>query len=197
MLVEAGTGGFSRGGTGHATVAAVLADERAARAIAAEIAAAEDFAWVDAPEIADLLVVDPAGLAGASAAAVVLVGAPPGTMVRAPVRALLPAGAGAPLVLAALRLVAAGLTVAPAGPDGRRGTAGEDGEGEPLPRLTPRESEVLKLLADGASNKLIARRLDISVHTAKFHVASVLQKLQASGRLEAVGIGLRSGLLML
>jgi DNA-binding CsgD family transcriptional regulator len=52
--------------------------------------------------------------------------------------------------------------------------------------LTPREREVLALLAEGASNKTIARRLGISVHTAKFHVASLLDKLDATGRTDAV-----------
>ena len=50
--------------------------------------------------------------------------------------------------------------------------------------LTPRELEVLALLAEGASNKVIARRLGISIHTAKFHVASLLDKLDAVGRTD-------------
>ena len=53
-------------------------------------------------------------------------------------------------------------------------------------QLTARELEVLALLAEGASNKMIARRLAISVHTAKFHVASVIDKLDAIGRTDAV-----------
>ena len=52
--------------------------------------------------------------------------------------------------------------------------------------LTPREHEVLQLLAQGASNKAIARRLDITPHTAKFHVASIVAKLGATGRTDAV-----------
>lgn len=52
--------------------------------------------------------------------------------------------------------------------------------------LTPRERDVLLLLAEGASNKAIARRLGISVHTAKFHVGSLLEKLDATGRTDAV-----------
>lgn len=52
--------------------------------------------------------------------------------------------------------------------------------------LTPREGEVLALLAEGASNKGIARRLGISVHTAKFHVRSLMDKMEASGRTDAV-----------
>jgi DNA-binding CsgD family transcriptional regulator len=52
--------------------------------------------------------------------------------------------------------------------------------------LTPRELEVLELLAEGASNKTIARGLGISVHTAKFHVRSLIDKLDATGRTDAV-----------
>ena len=52
--------------------------------------------------------------------------------------------------------------------------------------LTPRERDVLVLIAEGASNKAIARRLGISVHTAKFHVGSLLDKLDATGRADAV-----------
>ena len=61
--------------------------------------------------------------------------------------------------------------------------------------LTPRELEVLALLAEGASNKTIARRLAISVHTAKFHVASVIDKLDAIGRTDAVAHAARLGII--
>jgi DNA-binding CsgD family transcriptional regulator len=63
--------------------------------------------------------------------------------------------------------------------------------------LTPREAEVLALLAEGASNKAIARRLGISVHTAKFHVGSLLAKLDATGRTDAVAHAARLGVLHL
>ena len=63
--------------------------------------------------------------------------------------------------------------------------------------LTPRELEVLTLLAEGASNKVIARRLGISVHTAKFHVASLLDKLDAVGRTDAVAHAARRGVINL
>jgi DNA-binding NarL/FixJ family response regulator len=62
--------------------------------------------------------------------------------------------------------------------------------------LTPREIEVLGMLAEGAGNKIIARRLGISEHTVKFHVGSILAKLNASSRTEAVTSGLRQGLIM-
>jgi len=63
--------------------------------------------------------------------------------------------------------------------------------------LTPRELEVLELLAEGASNKTIARRLRISVHTAKFHVRSVTDKLDAVGRTDAVAQAARRGVIHL
>ena len=63
--------------------------------------------------------------------------------------------------------------------------------------LTPRELEVLALLAEGTSNKAIARRLDISVHTAKFHVGSLLDKLDAVGRTDAVAHAARLGVIHL
>jgi two-component system, NarL family, response regulator YdfI len=63
--------------------------------------------------------------------------------------------------------------------------------------LTPREIEVLGLLADGASNKIIAHKLGISDHTVKFHVTSILSKLNAGTRTEAVTLGVRMGLVYL
>lgn len=65
------------------------------------------------------------------------------------------------------------------------------------PTLTRREVEVLALVAEGASNKLIARRLGISVHTAKFHVGSLIDKLDATGRTDAVAQAARLGVLHL
>jgi DNA-binding CsgD family transcriptional regulator len=63
--------------------------------------------------------------------------------------------------------------------------------------LTPRELDVLALIAEGASNKAIARRLAISVHTVKFHIASLLDKLDAQDRAEAVAQGARLGAIRL
>jgi DNA-binding NarL/FixJ family response regulator len=63
--------------------------------------------------------------------------------------------------------------------------------------LTPREIEILAALADGASNKAIARRFGISVHTVKFHVASILAKLGAESRTEAVAKAARMGLVLI
>jgi DNA-binding NarL/FixJ family response regulator len=63
--------------------------------------------------------------------------------------------------------------------------------------LSPRESEILNLLAAGLGNKEIAWRLKISDHTVKFHVTSIFNKLGASSRAEAVAIGIRRGLIVL
>jgi DNA-binding NarL/FixJ family response regulator len=63
--------------------------------------------------------------------------------------------------------------------------------------LTTREHEVLQLLAEGLSNKLVARRLRISEHTVKFHVSSIYAKLGATNRTEAVSHAARRGLVTL
>lgn len=63
--------------------------------------------------------------------------------------------------------------------------------------LTPREAEVLALLTEGASNRVIASRLGISVHTAKFHVGRVIDKLDATGRTDAVAHAARTGVVHL
>jgi DNA-binding NarL/FixJ family response regulator len=61
--------------------------------------------------------------------------------------------------------------------------------------LTPRELELLQLLATGLGNKAIARQMNISEHTAKFHISSIFCKLNASSRTEAVMLGMRLGLI--
>lgn len=63
--------------------------------------------------------------------------------------------------------------------------------------LTGRELEVLRLVARGLSNKEIAATLDLSTHTVKYHLASVLEKLGVSSRTEAVSLGIRTGLVPL
>jgi len=67
---------------------------------------------------------------------------------------------------------------------------------EPGASLSPRETEVLRLLADGLANKEIGFSLGISEHTVKFHVNSILTRLNAASRAEAVAIGIRRGLLL-
>lgn len=120
---------------------------------------------------------------------------------RAGVRALLPRRADAEEILAAVRASAAGLLVFhPEALDAAFSplAAGEPTEGEAADQLlTPREIEVLRMIADGSGNKQIAVRLGISDHTVKFHIASIFAKLGAASRTEAVTIGIRKGLLML
>jgi two-component system, NarL family, response regulator YdfI len=64
-------------------------------------------------------------------------------------------------------------------------------------QLSPRESEILNMLAAGLGNKEIAWRLKISEHTVKFHVTSIFNKLNTSSRAEAVAVGVRLGLIIL
>jgi DNA-binding NarL/FixJ family response regulator len=73
----------------------------------------------------------------------------------------------------------------------------QDAVREPDTVLTDREAEVLSLIAEGASNKVIARRLGIAVSTAKFHVSAVLDKLDAGSRADAVAQAVRLGVLSL
>ena len=118
------------------------------------------------------------------------------------VAGVLPATATAGQVRAAIVAVAQGLSVIPgdAVVDGLDVAASEDDArtaAAPATPLTARELEVLNLMAAGASNKVIARNLNISIHTAKFHVASILAKLDATGRTDAVAQAARLGLLML
>jgi two-component system, NarL family, response regulator YdfI len=68
-------------------------------------------------------------------------------------------------------------------------------EDEFTEEITPREAEVLRMLAEGLVNKDIASRLGISDHTVKFHISSILAKLGASTRTEAVTMGIRRGLI--
>jgi len=117
------------------------------------------------------------------------------------VKAVLPAGLTAAEIAAAIEAAAAGLVVL----DGigaealvRSAAPVSGGEVKPLVEsLTPREVEVLRLVAAGLGNKEIAGRLEISEHTVKFHVASVMGKLGAASRTEAVTLGIRHGLIMI
>lgn len=116
------------------------------------------------------------------------------------IRGVLPADVAAVQLISAVVAVAKGLVVlqpgelalAAASTRTRNGEAAELFE-----PLTPREKEVLQMLASGLGNKQIAAHLKISEHTAKFHVASILGKLGASSRTEAVSLGLRRGLILL
>jgi len=97
---------------------------------------------------------------------------------------ILTENAGAAEIDAALRAVAHGLIVR--SPRVRTPGFSAVQEAEALTLLTPREAQILDAIADGLTNKAIARRLGISLHTVKFHVESVFRKLGASTRTEAV-----------
>jgi DNA-binding NarL/FixJ family response regulator len=79
----------------------------------------------------------------------------------------------------------------------RSSTALDDSDSEVPEPLTPREIQVLELLAEGLPNKAIAHRLGISDQTVKFHVASISGKLGATNRTDAVRRGVRRGLIAL
>ena len=117
-------------------------------------------------------------------------------------RAVLPRDAEGREILAAIEAVHAGLSVVP----WASASSLVGAQSRSLPRLagistttplSPREREVLAMLAEGMGNKIVAARLGISEHTVKTHVASIFQKLGADTRAEAVAIGARSGLILL
>jgi DNA-binding NarL/FixJ family response regulator len=119
-----------------------------------------------------------------------------GDALRSGISAVLPGDLGAREILAAVRAAAAGLVVLH--PQDIPALVAE----RPLPAvqsqmLTPREVQVLAMLAEGHGNKTIAWKLGISEHTAKFHVASILSKLNAGTRTEAVTLGIRRGLILI
>jgi two-component system, NarL family, response regulator YdfI len=149
---------------------------------------------------------DPGDRSRAASVALIDAAAPERALdaLQAGATAILPRSAGRAEILAAIGAAMQGLSVLPAellrtllaASDAPAATA-LDRSGPPGPELTQRELDVLTALADGASNKAIARRLNISFHTVKFHVASILAKLDAESRTEAVAQAARRGLVML
>ena len=126
-----------------------------------------------------------------------------GEAVRAGVHAILPREMSAEEIVAAIEAVASGFVVLqPEALDHLLQTETPVVASSP-PRaaiddaLTPREVEVLRMIAEGSGNKIIAWRLSISEHTVKFHVASIFSKLNVSNRTEAVTVGIKQGLVML
>jgi len=129
------------------------------------------------------------------------------SLLRSGVSAVLGTTATAEEILAAVEAALAGLVVLPRDaldifdetpPTQEANHVGAALDREPLTEtLTPRERQILELMAEGLGNKEIAWRLQISEHTVKFHVSSILAKLDASSRTEAVTHGLRRGLLMM
>jgi two-component system, NarL family, response regulator YdfI len=117
-------------------------------------------------------------------------------LLRSGVRAVLPRNSSADQTIAAVIAAAAGLiTLRPE--DLEPGFFPGSRPSDTTEALSSRETEVLGMIAEGLSNKLIAHRLGISEHTVKFHVASIMSKLRASSRTEAVISGIRQGLIML
>ena len=122
-------------------------------------------------------------------------------LLRQGARAILPAGISPTELIAAVRAVTSGLIVLhpstiAAIPHAAVNTSRSSTE-EWTETLTKREKEVLQMLAAGLGNKEIAFKLNISDHTAKFHVGSILGKLGVSTRAEAVAMGIRRGLVLL
>jgi DNA-binding NarL/FixJ family response regulator len=138
--------------------------------------------------------------AGREQAVVVLGDDPAGDWVQRALRAGAHGGlsrtAGAEQIVAAVAAAAAGLVVLPGAPATTRARPVLEAVA-PVQPLTPREVEVLAMVAEGLANKVIADRLGISEHTVKTHVGAVFGKLRVSTRAEAVAIGARLGLLML
>jgi two-component system nitrate/nitrite response regulator NarL len=130
--------------------------------------------------------------------ALVMIGADPATdgpgLSGAPV-AYLPSDVDAAALAAAVRAAAAGLIVLDPTVAGATGVHAHARTSENAETLTAREQEVLLLVAEGLPNKAIARELGISEHTAKFHVGSLLGKLGAASRTEAVTLATRRGIL--
>jgi DNA-binding NarL/FixJ family response regulator len=117
-------------------------------------------------------------------------------LLRSGVRAVLPRTSSVEQTIAAVIAAAAGLiTLRPE--DLEPGLFPGSRPPDLTEPLSSRETEVLGMIAEGLSNKLIAHRLGISEHTVKFHVASIMSKLRASSRTEAVTSGIRQGLIML
>ena len=114
---------------------------------------------------------------------------------------LVPVGATSAELQAAVAAVAQGFVVLPVAYteqfSEQRPVVGSLNLSSSEEALTNREREVLELVSQGLSNKLIARRLQISEHTVKFHISSISTKLGASSRTDAVSRGLRRGLITL
>lgn len=171
-------------------IALTLADPERAEELLSAISEERDMMLSDAADQADVVVTD--GLPRDAVTPHVVWGGE--AIGRANARAMLPAGTSIGVLVAAIRLAAAGYRIERDRPSAR--TSDEPTSGGHY-HLSAREREVLALLAEGAPNKIIARRLGISVHTAKFHVAAVVSKLGAANRTEAIGIAMREGLVLI
>jgi two-component system nitrate/nitrite response regulator NarL len=128
----------------------------------------------------------------------VMIGADPASdgpgLSGAPV-AYLPSDVDAAALAAAVHAAAVGLIVLDPAVAGATGIHAHARTSDNAETLTTRERQVLLLVAEGLPNKAIARELGISEHTAKFHVGSLLGKLGAASRTEAVTLATRRGIL--
>jgi len=147
---------------------------------------------------ADLAVTD--RLIATAIPAIALASAETHRMWPANVRAVVPADVDPATLAAIIIVVAAGYALTPPKelPGDDRGAWADPGDAadELAGALSPRERQVLGLVAEGASNKEIAGALALSVSTVKFHVAAIMEKLGAGSRVEAVAIAIRAGLVM-
>jgi two-component system, NarL family, response regulator YdfI len=171
-----------------------MAGEEEAEVVIAEMDDAnDDGEWADlldllGPGTALLLLADDPGAL------------PNSDALRAGAKGILPRQISRDELVAAVHAAAAGLVVLH--PDSAASllpgrNPGLNRPGALVEPLTPREKEVLAILAEGGSNKDIASRLSISEHTAKFHVSSIISKLGATSRTEAVTLAIRQGIIML
>jgi two-component system, NarL family, response regulator YdfI len=119
---------------------------------------------------------------------------------RSGVKAILPRDSGMEEILAAIQAAHAGLVLLDANVTQNLASRIPAPSVQPSPALedlTPREIEVLRMLAEGLGNREMAARLGISDHTVKFHISSILDKLGAATRTEAVTMGIRMGIILL
>ncbi|WP_181198446.1 response regulator transcription factor [Enhygromyxa salina] len=199
-------------------MAIVSADPLVAAALRARLASAADLWVVADPSHAAVIIWDPpshpaadelptlpfepdpsGGSEPAAIVALVAETTAPMPLLAAGVRGLLSRDADSDRLHAAILATARGLTVLDEDPaDAIVAAWSPPSEPEPRPeidRLTPREHDVLALLADGLSNRAIGEELGISAHTVKFHVDALLDKLTARSRTQAVVKAIRQGLL--
>jgi two-component system nitrate/nitrite response regulator NarL len=186
----------------RAGLVSLLASDRLLDPIVAEGVELGDAGFAPSAIVVDYSVGEPEEILSITEAfpgtPLVMVGADPATdgpgLTSAPV-AYLPADVDAAALAAAVHAAAAGLIVLDPSVAGATGVHAHARTSENAETLTSREREVLLLVAEGLPNKAIARELGISEHTAKFHVGSLLGKLGAASRTEAVTLATRRGIL--
>ena len=187
---------FADAGSRAQALAAVLSEEERL-----EIFAATETHGEEVADVAVVLALSPSQLPALACPIVVLSDLPElRSLLETKGNAWLPLNSSLPELSAAIFAAACDLTVLTS-QQLRQWRAQNPEEDAPtgtfVEKLTPRELQVLRMLADGLGNKQIAAQLGLSDHTAKFHVAQILAKLGATSRTEAVTIGIRRGLVPL